>query len=558
MAEERIVPEDSTSTNRRVGFYQDTNAENVSAEENRSPENSRSIWFGQLRQEDKGMERQAIRPLEETKPAAEIVAEQRFANEEKKAMDYMATLPRRQRELFLRIQQQQREPTSIDADSEAAEEDKPADDQWYSSDEEGEGRSLSDVLKSIKQEPESHSKTPAVDSKSIAPNIDLGSLENINVAEIAKALSVLQSKNNSLPTQSSSAAVAASASSPEEPPISETGRRDPRIRNARSRPPTQSVSSNMGDVDLRMQSRGDVDLRIGNAPMNTDVDLRSTAGTLPAGLAPLGSLDEIGSADIDLRRFGLPFKAVTSHPPAKEIDASYSSHSPIEYQVYIVDCEPRNYALIRVHADWASLDPRLQRDHSSERTSYSGADVPSIPLGPASPDPVVPSRPVHYEPEPAAFSGSRWAPNDPRTRDPRRAAAAVAASSSSLSGTQHQTGSLADPRGKPGLLGAAPPGMLPYGNKNEIANEPTSYGLVNSGGGGFRQTSSGPYDRPYEGGTAVAGSGVAASTVGGQQSPRAENRRDPRQRLRNPPATAVSDTDSRSYTPPPPNERVFR
>lgn len=60
-------------------------------------------------------------------------------------------LPKRQRELFLRIQQQQREAEqakeskSDDSDDNAA----AAEDDWYSSDEDG-PRSLTDVLKNLK------------------------------------------------------------------------------------------------------------------------------------------------------------------------------------------------------------------------------------------------------------------------------------------------------------------------------------------------------------------------------------------------------------------------
>lgn len=587
------------ASGRRLAFYQDTSiadtsaavgtsCSNVSTEENRSPENSRSIWFGQLRVADP-TDADSVKPASsETASATTLVeesasAQHRTSIEENKSSNYLAKLPRRQRELYLRIQQQQREPVSQNADADFIDEDRPADDRWYSSDEEGTGRSFSDIIKSIKQKPESQLKvTPSSaatatttnsmlanahqgDSvKPVVPNLNLGSLDNINVAEIAKALSTLQ-------------AVSVSTSSPEEPPPIESvgGRRDPRIREtgigARTRVPTMPSSASMGDIDLRMQSRLDIDLRIGSA----DVDLRSGGGSSSGviggngiALAPLGSLDEIGTADIDLRRFGLPFKPVPSHAPAREIEASLGSHVPFEYQVHIIDCEPLNYSLIRVRADWAHLDPRLQRDPVGERTSsYCGSDTPSIPLGPASPDLVMPTRVVHYEPElPVVGAAStapttiaRRPPNDPRTRDPRRAAAAAAASplpmaSNPVNAVQQQTASIPDSRGKLGLLGAAPPGMMPYGNKSESSVE--AYGS----GGAFRASPSGPYDRIYEssgGGLGPVASGAA--TGGGQHSPRAENLRDPRQRLRNPVSTmVVADTDARSYTPPPPNERLFR
>jgi len=258
----------------------------------------------------------------------------------------------------------------------------------------------------------------------------------------------------------------------------------------------------MGDVDHRVPpARQDVDLRVGNRISSTDTDLRS-------GLAPLSSnLDEIGSSDIDLRRLPLlPFKPAV--PPiytsvAREIEASYDSHPPIEYHVYLVDYIPLDYSVIRVHADWSHLDPRQQKSHATVR-DFTSSDPPSIPLsgnfsGPASPDPPAPS-PCHYDPpEVTPYPPIRSAPNDPRARDPRRAAA------ERLAGPP--AGSIPDPRGKPGLLGAAPPGMTPFKGKSE-------------------------------------------------GTPPVENRRDPRQRMRSLATGVTQSPPQRSYTPPL-NERDF-
>lgn len=398
-------------------------------------------------------------------------------------LDRLSTLPARQRQLFLRIQQQQREPANLDGDPHDTDADANADDnKWYSSDEEGERKSLSDVLKSIKKEPDhvkQSAKLDGVKSDLLSSN---ALLENINVADIAKALSSLHG------------ASAADDCSPAEPP----GRRDPRMRDPRMR--STAVAAPVADVDLRVQIRHDVDLRLGNA----DVDLRS------GRLAPM--IDDIGCSDVDLRRFGGGGGAAGFGAPAqhsREIEASLRSHSAVDYQVVVVDCQPLNYTNVRLSTDWAHLDPRLQRSGCTAR-AFTSSDPPAIPLGPASPDPV----PVRhgYDAEAAAvIPQMRWPTADPRARDPRRAPAAPTIDPP------------ADPRGKPGLLGAAPPGMAP------IKGEETNH---------FRQAPPAQsYDRTSD-------------------SSRAElNRRDPR-RARN---TLIADSDSRSCTPPlPPSERSFR
>jgi len=280
----------------------------------------------------------------------------------------------------------------------------------------------------------------------------------------------------------------------------------------------------MGDVDHRLappgSGRQDVDLRVPNRMNVGDTDLRS-------GLTPLGSLDDIGSSDIDLRRLVLPFKSsapvystAAAVESSREIEASVTCRPPMEYKVYVVDYIPLDYSIIRVHADWSHLDPRQQKSHATVR-DFTSSDPPSIPLGPsipagpASPDPPAPESSAY-----AASAPNRSAPNDPRARDPRRAAAAERQADRSSPG-----GSIPDPWGKPGLLGAAPPGMVPFKGKTESVPDA-------------------PYS-PYAGGGAQD-----------QQhaTPLTENRRDPRQRLRN---LSTTPEAVRSYTPPP-NERGFR
>lgn len=472
---ERINESGSPPT-RRIGFYQETVEPPAEVEISRSPEgNSRSIWFGQLRQD-----------------AADVAGNPESKKNEAESadanpVDYLSTLPARQRQLYLRIQQQQREPSSIAGDAAHPEDEKAADDKWYSSDEEDNGGGKSDLSKSTRNAAESSAVKDSSGSVSVG-DLNLSSLENINVAEIAKVLSTLKQDTAS--------------STPEDTPPADGGRRDPRMRDPRMR--LQPQPSNMGDVDHRVPPvRQDVDLRVSNNRISSgDTDLRS-------GLAPLSSnLDEIGSSDIDLRRLPLlPFKPVVapaySSSAAMEIEASHDSHPPIEYIVYVVDYIPLDYSQIRVHADWSHLDPRQQKSHVTVR-DFTSSDPPSIPLsgnfsGPVSPDPPAPSPRQYDPPEAAPYPAVRSAPNDPRARDPRRAAAAERQASS-------PGGSIPDPRGKPGLLGAAPPGMVPLKGKTDVVLP-------------------------------------------------VENRRDPRQRLRTL-AAGITQSPQRSYTPPL-NERDF-
>lgn len=514
---------------RRVAFYQDSTVTEAEHGRGEQPEeNSRSIWFGQLRQERTNERSNSQNPVDEL--PREKIEEQHYSppaaatavkeEERQQPVDYLSKLPARQRQLYRRIQQQQREPASTQEGLDPRNEKNSMDDKWYSSDEEETSESITDLLKSIRQKPEVHD-----DKEGSAPaltNLNLTSLENINVAEIAKALSSLQQNQTS-----SSGEYGGSSSGPES-----TSRRDPRTRDPRVRSSAQVSTSSvgMGDIDLRVSatSRQDIDLRLDNR-ITADVDLRS--GLVP----PLGNLDDIGSSDVDLRRLSLPFKSAPVHKPAPEIEASITTRPPMEYQVWLVDYIPLDYSLIRVQANWAHLDPRQQKGSAFVR-DFTSTDPPAIPLGPASPDPVPVAAPIrHYEPEPSTYSPLRAAPNDPRARDPRRVAAPQS----------HQTSMLPDKRGISGgvgLLGAAPPGMLPLlpkGSSLDISPQDTSYA-------NFRNVNPSYGDRN-------------ASDELNQPSRQVENRRDPRQRdprqQKNSPA--IADSSERSYTPPP-NERVFR
>lgn len=516
---------------RRVAFYQESSTTETEPARGEQPEeNSRSIWFGQLRQERKDEPGHSHELVDEL-PRLKVEEEQPsirspivVTKEEKEGnVDYLSTLPARQRELFRRIQQQQREPASTQEGLDPGNEQNSANNKWYSSDEEEMSESITNLLRTIKEKPNAQggqdSSVPAI------TNLNLTSVENINVAEIAKALSTLQQSQPASSDYSSSSSAA------------ETSRRDPRTRDPRMRSGISNQSSTtsvgMGDVDLRMAapSRQDVDLRLDNRKA-TDVDLRT-------GMVPHGNLDDMRSSDIDLRRLSLPFKSTAVQAPVLEIEASINSRLPVEYQVWIVDPNPPDYSTIRVHANWAHLDPRQQKGSVTTR-DFTVTDPPAIPLGPASPDPIpVAPSPRHFEPEQAVYSPLRTAPNDPRARDPRRGTAVQA----------HQPTLLGDKRGISGgvgLLGAAPPGMLPLLSKgNQLDLSPQDAPCVN-----FRPP---PGNPPY------IDRNVGDEPARDQHPRQMENRRDPRQRdpRQHKNTQSIVDASERSYTPPPPNERVF-
>ena len=212
---ERINNESGSPPSRRIGFYQETVEPSAEVENSRSPEgNSRSIWFGQLRQDATD-----TAGIPESKKNEPEVADTN-------PVDYLSTLPARQRQLYLRIQQQQREPSSITAEAIHPEDEKPADDKWYSSDEEENGtKSMSDLSKSNRNPAESSGTKDSSGSVSVA-DLNLSSLDNINVADIAKVLSTLKQDPAS--------------SAPEDTPPADGGRRDPRIRDPRMRLQVQS------------------------------------------------------------------------------------------------------------------------------------------------------------------------------------------------------------------------------------------------------------------------------------------------------------------------------
>lgn len=70
-----------------------------------------------------------------------------------------------------------------------------------------------------------------------------------------------------------------------------------------------------------------------------------------------------GRPDVDLRNFNLPFKGMANYTPAKEIDASINSHPPIAWHVEIVDIPRPDYTGLKLNVQEAEKtgDPRLKK-----------------------------------------------------------------------------------------------------------------------------------------------------------------------------------------------------
>ncbi|KAG8336752.1 Zinc finger CCCH domain-containing protein 6 [Homalodisca vitripennis] len=282
-------------------------------------------------------------------------------------------LPKKQRELFLRIQQQQREAdnSQTSANDEDDEEGSKIDENWYSSDEETSPSPapLPSIFQNLTQsssasttstatstststmvpllnllanasaaaKPMDVNKTPAPTSF-IPSNLDLTNLSLSTVFEALTNLKKMSSSNQveQQPTTTSVTTTAIKTENPVEIPKSEPVKPElPRVRDPRLRAEGGSIESHRGSIESPVQS--DVDLR-----------LKSTSTVKP----------QPTSADVDLR--SLPFKPV-QHSAANEIDASLTSHTPMSWQLQPADVIKPDYNSLQIQPKPGVNDPRLRR-----------------------------------------------------------------------------------------------------------------------------------------------------------------------------------------------------
>jgi len=111
-----------------------------------------------------------------------------------------------------------------------------------------------------------------------------------------------------------------------------------------------------------------------------DLDLGSYFGDLelpPLTVTPEKNEEEKSFADA----MGLPFKPHIVHEVAKEIDASYGSHSPIDWILKPVSCPKPDYSDIKHLFSNAQLeaDPRLRKFAKSGMAKLKELPLPSFP-----------------------------------------------------------------------------------------------------------------------------------------------------------------------------------
>lgn len=347
--------------------------------------------------------------------------------EEKPEREAPTFLPKMQRTLFARIQAQQHQKSSEDEDKYWKEDSsrerktsitsgnesdaevgktpspEPADENWYSSDDDDGGTKespLNVVLKNLNTEKKSVFQNTQLDGNRShtpppKPKIEitaLNDLSKINITELLSSIRQVTSKSSHNSTSDKSKFSDSNMATSYEPPKIENPikmnffnsepekkdvNKDPRLRDPRThsegkitatrraseeKPYGKSIydSANfkidIQDSDLRLQAKSDSDERVPRldavVPFG-DVDLR----TLNPGAG--GTYGK----DFDMRKFGLPFKPVPVHTAATEIDASLASHPPISYKLDSIDIPAPDFSALKIGpADpIVKRDPRLRR-----------------------------------------------------------------------------------------------------------------------------------------------------------------------------------------------------
>ncbi|XP_049824981.1 uncharacterized protein LOC109606230 isoform X3 [Aethina tumida] len=275
-------------------------------------------------------------------------------------------MPKLQRDLYLRIQAQQKDaPPDVHNDSFKMEDN----DNWYSDESDDENRLT------IKDDDEMKEKADVAKEETVSAGIlsptgtikpqdvveKLGDLSKIDIsAEVTKLLSSM-SKSGGLST---TPAREPEKATPAEPPVSRDPRRaaaaaassetrEPRS-DPRQRPRQDSSDSQIQREKVSIYEQGSFSVR--DEGIKVDAD----------------------GKDIDLRNLTLPFKAMQNYTPATEIDASINAHPTMMWKVYIVDIPRPDYSSLKLSMSdaEASGDPRLRKIF---RLSTEEKDSPMSP-----------------------------------------------------------------------------------------------------------------------------------------------------------------------------------
>ncbi|XP_018571214.1 protein suppressor of sable isoform X2 [Anoplophora glabripennis] len=293
-------------------------------------------------------------------------------------------LPKTQRDLYLRIQAQQKE-TAVEQDTkEGFEIDENIN--WYSDDDDEDDNRLTIKVDNdeVKEKEAAGSEgTEASEVIMSPPQIkpldvvgQLGDLSKIDIsAEVTKLLTTMSQSQNQFPFLPKPEG----SSTPPQSTASTSTLTDP--RTARQDPRTSTEKQEVPRADPRLTA---------------DPRQRSRQGSIEVQNKPeklsiyeQGSIDrnseEIDTdfrssirSDVDLRNLQLPFKGMQNYTPATEIDASINSHLPIPWKVVTVEIPRPDYTGLKLSISDAEKtgDPRLRKIF---RLSVEERDTPLSP-----------------------------------------------------------------------------------------------------------------------------------------------------------------------------------
>merc|ERR1719336_2646525 len=170
--------------------------------------------------------------------------------------------------------------------------------------------------------------------------------------------------NLNLPAGLSNVLAAITQGGSPEQPVSKAERRDPRRREREKMTQRETEEELEKEKDQRIM----------------DLDLGSFFGDLelpPLTVSPERTDEEKTVKDA----FGIPFKPHIMHEVAKEIDASFGSHSPIDWLLKPVACPKPDYSDIKHLFSNSQLeaDPRLRKFAKSGMAKLKELPLPSFP-----------------------------------------------------------------------------------------------------------------------------------------------------------------------------------
>jgi len=253
-------------------------------------------------------------------------------------------LPKAQMKLLQRIQQKQKDRQDTDSNNDHSQGEDGQNEDWYGDEEEDKG--------------DKEEKTEVG-----APF----TLNNLNLPNgLTNMLTAIRAGASTSPGQEKGG-----IGFQQPPPVtpekkSESRRQDPR-RN-RNDPRNRTKKESEEEIERKKDER------------IMDLDLGSLFGDLelpPLTVSPERTEEEKSFTDA----LGLPFKPHIIHEVAKEIDASYDSHSPIDWVLRPMVCSKPDYTDIKHLFSNAQLeaDPRLRRFAKSGMAKMKELPLPSFP-----------------------------------------------------------------------------------------------------------------------------------------------------------------------------------